>query len=128
MIQFNSAFTGFLYEQGPDGQVIVLDSQTPPQPLESTEHQVAIQNLQRVEDAMDSNVGALAVSMGILQPGDPLKKLTDEQGMAIMSMIFANRAPASTGVSFGGKPPAPGVGWMDRLMQIGEVAGGFMPG
>lgn len=122
--QFNSAFSGYLFEEGPDGQIVVLDPATD-QPVQSAEHQLAMQNLTRVKASMESTVQQLAVNAGLLGPGEPIKSLTDEQSIALMSMVMADRAPTSPNVSFGGSVPqgGQGGGFMSNLMQLGGTLG-----
>ena len=127
MARFNSEFSGMLFNQGPDGLLQINDQNG--DPLESDQHKLALQNLNRVEKAMDQSITGLAVSMGLLKRNEPITKLGDEQAMAVASMLFANRAPASPGVGFSGSSAsgAAGPGFLDNMLAIGNTVGKFIP-
>tara|TARA_R110002110_G_scaffold12349_1_gene58723 strand:+ start:2586 stop:4526 length:1941 start_codon:yes stop_codon:yes gene_type:complete len=130
MAQFNTAFTGQLYEAGPDGSIAVTDIDG--NPITSTAEKVARNNLERLEDAMDETMLSIAIDMGLVG-GDSGKNsisdLSDEKVFSLVSLVMANRAPASSSVGYsGGFNKEQPSGWMQALGILGQTAGSVFQG
>ena len=130
MAQFNTAFTGQLFEAGPDGSIMVMDADG--NPLTSTQEKVARNNLERLEDAMDDSLLSIAMDMGLVggdSGKDSIGDLSDEKMFSLVSLMMANRAPASTAVGYSGRfnqeQPS---GWMQALGILGQTAGSVFQG
>ena len=131
MAQFNTAFTGQLFEAGPDGSIMVMDGPPPDgKPVTSTQEKVARNNLQRLQNAMDDSIVSIATEMGLIGAnGKNIGDLSDEKMFSLVSLMMANRAPASTNVGYSGRfnqeQPS---GWMQALGILGQTAGSVFQG
>ena len=128
MAEFNSNFTGYLYERGPDGVVVVTNEAG--EPLSSVEHETKLNALANMETSMTKTVSQLASEMGIIGPNakyPTLDKVPDDQLYSITSLLFAGRAPGQASIGYSAPPTQQGGGgFMDSMMKVAQVAGYFI--
>ena len=127
MAQFNSAFSGYLYESDPESGMILLKDANGDL-IESAEHQIAMQNITRVEKAMKTTLQGLATTMGLIKPNESVSKIDDNKMFSLVSLLMADRAPASTNVSFSGSTPPPDTSFFDKMLMLGQSGGTAVSG
>ena len=127
MAQFNSAFSGYLYESDPESGMILLKDANGDL-IESAEHQIAMQNITRVEKAMKTTLQGLATTMGLIKPNESVSKIDDNKMFSLVSLLMADRAPASTNVSFSGSTPPPDTSFFDKMLMLGQSVGTAVSG